>query len=205
MDSNQARSEEGGLPQFGSRVRNLADKLDNLETFLRRRLDELSMEINATSQLVGMAEDGMKDHFSDIFGLLNAISYHGAGDTPANTGVELDAIVEITERAANRILDAADRIADKLNLVHDSSKNDNEKGILEEMNDDIQEILMACTFQDLTGQRVRKTIENLKMVEDRLGNTLHRLGIDVDEKVVKEEMVKPAAASQDDIDALFNE
>ena len=110
-----------------------------------------------------MAEEGISSRFSEILDLLGAISFHGDGQTAANAGVELDAVISITENAANRILDAADRIATKLeesNLIIDTKTAQTAASISE----DINEILMACTFQDLTGQRIRTTIENLKHV-----------------------------------------
>ena len=188
---------------------NINEKLAVMEKFIARRFDEISMEINATSQQVDMAEEGIAKRFGEILDIMSAISYHGEGQTQVNTGVELEAVIGDTEEAANKILDAADSIAD---LVREQDGwNDPEKReeLLETIRDDVQNILLACTFQDLTGQRIRKTLENLHLIEERLSGTLDRLGIkiDVDKEHALENVSegKVKAQSQDDIDALFEE
>ncbi len=191
-----------------SAIKELSQRFETFETFTKRRFDEISMEVNATSQLMDMAEEGISTRFGEILDLLGAISFHGDGQTAANAGVELDAVISITENAANRILDAADRIASKLeesNLIADSHSAQAAASISE----DINEILMACTFQDLTGQRIRTTIENLKAVEDRLSNTLDRIGLGKAHKETEEhirEKVHKAHEVNDQsaIDALFD-
>ncbi len=191
-----------------SAIKELSNRFDTFETFAKRRFYEISMEVNATSQLMDMAEEGISSRFSEILDLLGAISFHGDGQTAANAGVELDAVISITENAANRILDAADRIATKLeesNLIIDTKTAQTAASISE----DINEILMACTFQDLTGQRIRTTIENLKAVEDRLSSTLDRIGLSKSHKDTAEHVkdkVEEAHKTNDQaaIDALFD-
>lgn len=189
-------------------IKDLSERFDKFETFTKRRFDEISMEVNATSQLMDMAEEGMSTRFGEILEILGAISFHGDGQTAANAGVELDAVISITENAANRILDAADRIATKLeesDIVENTQVGETAASISE----DINEILMACTFQDLTGQRIRNTIENLKAVEDRLSNTLSRIGLDVNKGETEEHVIEAVEEAhktndQDAIDALFD-
>ena len=181
-------------------------QLQTLEDFIARRFDEISMEINATSQQFDMAESGITQRFSEILEVLSAIGYSGrAGGTSANTGVELEAVIEDTENAANHILDAADRIAeyasDEKNWEDASSRNE----IREKIKNDVQEILMACTFQDLTGQRIRNTLKNLHTIEEQLSSTFERLGIDVEppEDLVQKHVQE--ASDQSEIDDMFSE
>ncbi|GJL84275.1 MAG: hypothetical protein DHS20C02_00500 [Micavibrio sp.] len=182
---------------------NVGSQLQAIEQFMARRFDEISMEINATSQQVDMAEEGIITRFSEILEILHAVSYSGDGKTPANAGVELDAVVDMTEEAANKILDAAGRINTKIHSKEDWENKDAREKIIEGINNDVEEIFMACSFQDITGQRIRKTLENLKTIEDRLGVALDRLGINV--SVDGEKAAMPQATSQEDIDALFKE
>lgn len=185
-------------------VEGVNEKLLKLETFVARRFDELSMEVNATSQLVDMAEEGLRRHFMEILEVLKAINFHGEGSSPANAGVELDAVVKITEEAANQILDSADNI---VNLLGEGKNWTDEKTrgeTIAKINDRIQLIMTACSFQDLTGQKIRTTIANLKLVEERLSTTLAKLGINITEsELAKVEKSVEAGSSQDDIDALF--
>lgn len=184
-------------------------RMQALENFIARRFDEISAEINATSQLVGMAEDGMARKFGEILQILHAISHHGDGTSPVSAGVELDAVIGITEQAANDILDAAGRIAMR---IHDAKnwENPQERSqMLARTNKDVEDILVACTFQDLTSQRVRKTLENLRAVESRLSNVLEKIGIHVTETTglsdITEALKKGIARSQGEVDSLLRE
>ena len=103
---------------------NVGNQLQAIEQFMARRFDEISMEINATSQQVDMAEEGIITRFSEILEILHAVSYSGDGKTPANAGVELDAVVDMTEEAANKILDAAGRINTKIHSEEDWDNKD---------------------------------------------------------------------------------
>lgn len=184
-------------------VDRLASQLETFETFIARRFDEISAEINATSQQVDMAEDSIVRRFSEILEVLAAISHSGDGTTPANAGVELDAVVDTTESAANQILDAAGRMSTVLEREDlDWTDEQGRNQAISALKKDIDEIYLACSFQDITGQRIRQTLENLQIIEDRLGAALERLGIKI--KIADHNPALPQhAANQEEIDALF--
>src|SRR5690606_35181124 len=131
------------------------ERLAKMELFIARRFDEISMEINATSQMIDMAEEGATKRFQDMLGTLHAITFSGDGNTPANSGAELESVIGEAEEAVTRIMDAADRIGARTESVTDETTKN-------AINADIQEILMACEFQDLTGQRIRKALDNIR-------------------------------------------
>jgi len=186
-------------------VLNVHSQLDLIQQFMSRRFDELSMEINATSQQIDMTEEGLGKRFSEILEILGAISYNGQGLTPANTGVELEAVIEDTEKAANTILDAADRIVERIEHDEEWNNPDTQEIAKEKIKQDVQDILMACTFQDLAGQRIRNTLDNLQLIETRLSGTLKKLGIDVapSEEDIAKKAQGTARSSQGDIDTMF--
>ena len=180
-------------------------KLEDMRTFIARRFDEVSMEVNATSQLLGMAEDGISTRFSEVLNVLGAVSFNGDGGTPHNMGVELDTVIKTTEEAANTILDSADAVGQILN---DKSNWDDETARNEKLNDIreyMQQIVMACSFQDLTSQRIGKTLENIRKAEADLTDTMNKLGIAIEKQDVKNtsDVSTAKGSSQDDIDALF--
>lgn len=184
----------------------MKEQMDGMERFVRRRFDEISMEINATSQQLDMAEEGLAGRFSEVLSVISAISFSGNGLTAANTGVELEAVITDTEEAANRILDAADRISQRISAETELSAEEARKRFLAETRNDVQEILMACTFQDLTGQRIRKTLESLQIIENKISTTLDELGIEVKVDPLAggvRDSTENHAHSQADIDALF--
>lgn len=186
-------------------IHTLQSKLELMEKFVSRRFDEISMEINATSQQLDMAEEGMIGKIVEVMQVLSAISYSGDGSSAANTGVELEAVIETTKNAANQILDAAERITNRLHADGKWDEPGTREKLLEETRNDVQDILMACTFQDLTGQRIRKTLDNLQLIEDRLSSTLEKFGVDIKPETnqVVRDSIDHHAKSQADIDALF--
>lgn len=188
----------------------LLTQIGTMETFIRRRFDEISMEINATSQQIDMTEDGIAKRFGEILGIVNAISYQGDGTTPANTGVELEAVIAETSKAAHTILDNCDSMMTLLNPQEPSvlENTENREKMLNSLRDCVQNIMVACSFQDIAGQRIRKTLESIGEIEERISGALEGMGMGP-------ESIKAAAAStskesvksgnsQDDIDALFS-
>lgn len=208
MSDAKPKIEDENTPKAGevyAAVDTVSSQLNTIETFIARRFDELSMEINATSQQVDMAEEGIARRFGEIFEILRAVSFSEDGSTPANTGVELDAVVEMTEKAANRILDAAERIAGRLD--NEPETEEGRDAMISEINKEIEEIVLACSFQDITSQRIRKTLESLRMIEDRLGTAMDKIGINVENEIEKGTVAAveiTKAQSQDDIDAMFD-
>ncbi len=197
-----AQEKEQGSDVF-SAVSGVCSQLEAIEQFVARRFDEISMEINASAQQADMAEDVITNRFSEILEILSAISYTGSGDTQANTGVELEAIIGDTEEAANKILDSAERIAEIVDEDIDWSDDAMRQNLREKIKNDVQEILLACTFQDLTGQRIRNTLDNLQTIESRLSSTFERLGINIqpNQEAIDKKIVK--ASSQEEIDELL--
>lgn len=194
------------VANVASHMATLLTQISTMETFIKRRFDEISMEINATSQQIDMSEDGMARRFGEILNVMNAITYSGDGNTPANTGVELEAVIAETSKAANTILDNCDRLNDILTpeALEDASKREK---LLQELRDGIQNIMVACSFQDIAGQRIRKTIESIHDIEDRISGALEGMGIGAEtlHAAVADATKDPLknGASQADIDELF--
>ncbi len=182
----------------------LDERLSVLETFIARRFDELSAEINATSVMIDMNEEALEKRFSEVLKVMDAVSTFQDGGTSSNSGYELDTVVSETEKATNDIMDAADRI-DSMLKNEDSWDNKKERDeLLEEMRKDIEAIMMSCSFQDLTGQRIHKAVNNIKDAEKRLEQILKDIGIQVSTVENLSDDLRRVATSQDDIDILFS-
>ncbi len=133
-------------------------------------------------------------------------------------GKELEAIVSATEAATNDIMEAAEIIescAEKL-----------PEDVAETISDGITKIFEACSFQDITGQRISKVVSALQQVEDKVGTMLAALGEEVqreaaeskadaapreeteaerEQKLMNGPQAVEEAPSQQDIDALFDQ
>ncbi|MFN3131328.1 chemotaxis protein [Roseibium sp.] len=134
------------------------------------------------------------------------------GNKIPDAGRELDAIVEATENATNTIMEAAEEImaADPSDSVAYQDLVSNKMiGIFE-----------ACTFQDITGQRISKVVETLRFIDERVTSFIEQLRIpasfeteieETDEERRKRELIlhgpqhSGEGVSQNDIDALLGD
>lgn len=108
---------------------------------------------------------------------------------------ELDAIVEATAGATNAIMDATEQI----------------ERVMEQVDADQQAILMnattgiyeACSFQDITGQRITKVVKALKHIEETVDGLLNAFGDEI-AKYKESHPVEetPVAGPVDDADLL---
>jgi len=122
---------------------------------------------------------------------------------------ELDAIVEATSEATGVIMDCCDVIQEK------AAGADGEAAI----NEEVMKIYEACSFQDVTGQRISKVVKTFQTIEEKVDHLVSVLGIKVkeyvgddgdddregDERFLNGPQLPPEAISQDDIDKLLAE
>ncbi len=136
-------------------------EIDMLRTFVDRRISELSAEIHATTELMDFSENNLTGQLADIREQIASVVALPTAAT-RNSGLELEAVVQATEEAANRIMEAAEAIGDWLR----EGKNDPVS--MQEVNAKVNAIFEACSFQDVTGQRIRRAIQHLQHVENML-------------------------------------
>jgi chemotaxis protein CheZ len=127
-------------------------------------------------------------------------------------GLVLSAIVSSTEDATNKIMECAEEVLDA-----DSS---NQEAYQQFVNDKMMLIFEACSFQDLTGQRISKVVETLEYIDTRISRFASAIEAEDTEAPVsakekkrrkrkKDQILNGPAlegegVSQDDIDALLN-
>lgn len=126
---------------------------------------------------------------------------------------ELEGIVSATERATSDILNGVERIQ----ALAMKLPKDGEVGkIAEDIQNQVTEVLTACSFQDITGQRTTKVVNTLRYIEQRVNSMIGIWGVDettpslpanpLDTRPDAHLMNGPAmdgGPSQDDVDALF--
>jgi chemotaxis protein CheZ len=76
-------------------------------------------------------------------------------------GHELGAIVQATESATNTIMECAETL-----MAANASDPAAYKALVDEK---MMMIFEACSFQDITGQRIAKVVETLQHIEERVG------------------------------------
>lgn len=177
---------------------------------------ELSHTLTSAMEFFFTALDtSIKDEFRDIAGFIkkarDEIGDLRPSDIKQNrlprAGEELEAIVQDTEVATEKIMSTAEDV-----LALDPETNEN---YATEIQDRMLVIIEACSFQDLTGQRVSKVVSTLKQIEDRISRFASVMGLEeapveltAEEIRAKELLLNgPAiggpATAQEDIDAMF--
>ena len=94
-------------------------------------------------------------------------------DRIPRAGMELDAIVQQTEEATNTIMAAAEEI-----MGADTSDAEAYQALVQ---DAIMRIFEACSFQDITGQRISKVVQTLAHIETRVAELRDLLGVTEDD------------------------
>lgn len=138
-------------------------------------------------------------------------------DRLPEAGLQLEEVVSATENATNIIMEQAE-------LILSAEANDlNTYQSL--VTDAVTQIFEACSFQDITGQRITKVVDTLNYIEKRIGHINQTIGLayqqareeKTEADIRREELLLHGPAtetekeaeqsnviSQDDIDALFD-
>ena len=93
---------------------------------------------------------------------------------------ELATVVEATDTAANEIMNLSEDIqdaADKIRGDISDGKTDNVEAYCDVMDEAATNLLMACGFQDLTGQRINKVVNALTHLEGLIDDLFKTLEI----------------------------
>ncbi|NKD55019.1 protein phosphatase CheZ [Haematospirillum sp. H1815] len=131
---------------------------------------------------------------------------------------ELKSVVDATEQATQTILTATEAIQAIIDQAH--TAGDLDTGLYQKLGEQSIQIMTACSFQDLTGQRISATVNTLMHVEAELKRLVELW--EIEEGLAKAENVRnrpddnrpdkhllhgPQAdgkgVSQDDIDSML--
>jgi chemotaxis protein CheZ len=165
MDLAQDRDGLAGLlrTEIDAALRDgVAVRLDELRRFVDRRFSELSAEIHASATMAEMSEAALVEQIGRVQQEVARVLSLPVAET-RTSGLELEAVVQGTEVAANQILEAAESIMDWIGRGADGDATEAISGKL-------QAIFEACSFQDLTSQRIRRAIRHLEQVDAMLGS-----------------------------------
>ncbi len=126
-------------------------------------------------------------------------------------GMELDAVVKATESATDRIMESAETIM--------AADPEDTETYQETVNGEVMKIFEACSFQDITGQRITKVVETLNFIDERISTFASTFGVEdsvaqlsaeekarearKQEQILHGPQMDGEGVAQDDIDALF--
>lgn len=189
--------------------------------------DQVAKIINSVVSKVESAETVSREtifsELKSLQGIINEmrkdLGYTGAGDISATdiptATDELDAVVEATATATGTIMDVCELIETKCEA---STAPETDEIAME-----VTKIYEACSFQDITGQRISKVIKTLRTIETKVDSILTVMSDKlpgIQETVAREEVkasvddeasllngpqMADHAISQDDIDSLLDD
>ncbi len=88
-----------------------APLFEDLRRFVDRRIAELSAEVHGTAQLLDFSDTNLSGQLSHIHEQIARVVAMPA-QASRNSGLELEAVVQATETAANQIMAAVEVIGD---------------------------------------------------------------------------------------------
>lgn len=98
---------------------------------------------------------------------------HGLdGGQIARVNQELNAVVNGTTEATDRILKAAETIEQTAGMLGAALKSEHEQGLAQDIQDQVTQIFEACNFHDLTSQRISKVLGTLNQVEEHIAQMI---------------------------------
>jgi len=147
-----------------------------------------------------------------------AISNPADGDHKFNSmSDQLDAIVTATEDATNTIMACMEKNDDAVAKLKESISDPGQVALLDQISANGADVFEACSFQDITGQRVTKVVKSVTYVEDRVNALIQIWGKDAidnievkgeekteDEKLLAGPALEGEGITQDEIDKLFD-
>jgi chemotaxis protein CheZ len=185
-------------------------RIDQVAEVVRAMLDTIAGDISAGDLRLYREVESLASYIQAARAEIAALR---PGDIKnrfiASATDELDAIVGATEAATNEIMDSAERL-EELSSTLDSATT-------ERLSEITTRIFEACTFQDITGQRITKVVKALKDIEDRVESLVRMFGAEYDKDSAKAEpsqvqtdqdllngpQLPGSATNQADIDALL--
>ncbi|MDA1089014.1 MAG: hypothetical protein O3A85_01685 [Proteobacteria bacterium] len=155
-------------------AKTISTHIKNLEERLEATNVEAAAEVDDKTQVEEiMAEiHAMNDHITATKHEIAALKPEDDGNTTISTATEeLAEVVKATEEAANEILENAEQI----DGVVSNLRSKVPEGDPDEIGPDVDKLefisinlLTACSFQDITGQRINKVVNSLNYIEERL-------------------------------------
>lgn len=119
---------------------------------------------------------GLFGHLQKIRKELAALNPPGAPDHFGSMSEQLDAIVTATEGATNSIMESVEDIDNLMNDARAATQDPALKAVFDQVTDKVNTVFEACSFQDITGQRVTKVVNSLKFVEERINSIIFTWG-----------------------------
>lgn len=188
------------------------DELKALHLLAEQRDQAAAETVRALTEELNRIRDTLARNKRELDMMIGS----GSDRRMARAADELRTSVDSMDYATQKILKSSEVIDDSARALAATLKNDYERGLAQELQDQVVMIYEACNFQDLAGQRITSVIGTMTMIEDQLAAMLDRfngMAVAYTPPVVKTGDCAllngpkldgdEGHASQSDIDAMF--
>jgi chemotaxis protein CheZ len=186
-------------PQTGApkpRDTELVRELTALRALLAKSPPQQAVETNG-------ARPGEVERLAAELRLIRSALNGNEQGSPTRIASELQAVMQGSEQATQKILAAAEDIDQSANNLSAALKGDIERGLAQDMRDRVIQIFEACNFQDLTSQRVAKVLVALDGLEREIASVLDEAGGSTPPMHGPPLPSDDGHLSQNDVDSLF--
>lgn len=187
---------------------------------------KISMQTATDATIPKHDGDPLKKEIGGLFQYIQRVrqeiaAIHRPADDDHNfdtMGEQLDAIVKATEEATNTIMEAMERNEQLLDELKKKLQDPDQVALIDKIVENGNSVFEACSFQDITGQRVTKVVKSVTYIEDRVTALIDIWGkaaleeVEVkpdrektaDEALLQGPQLHDEGISQADIDKLFD-
>jgi chemotaxis regulatin CheY-phosphate phosphatase CheZ len=154
--------------------RHRAVSLDDLRFILREKRDQPEVDQRSHIKILRRELQELSSHIAETRREIAALK---PDDPSANRIMrateELDAILQSTEHATTEILNGSERIQS----VADRLRRE-QPDLAQILDSEVTDIMTACSFQDITGQRMTKVVNTLRYIERRVHAMIQIWGLE---------------------------
>jgi len=208
-----------------------------LEKEISQALTKTLLESEFYKNLSEELRSGLKNIYENIEATKkssNGLSQKEAEHLFNETSDQLDAILRTTEKATLDIMTVVEKHLDQMPQIEEICKKLKKQNSLtpeegftllawqKSLNQDLLAIMTSLSFQDLTGQRIKKIVDTLRTIEEQVVNLYLSSGLSIKTKeehpekdfqsIKQEAQVKMSElkgpqekVKQEDVDALLQE
>jgi chemotaxis protein CheZ len=164
-----------GIDELTAEIKRLSDKIESLAGGAaaagmvspspgvaaagdQAALDKVRNEVEAISARITLTKQ-------EIAALKHPLAKE---DKLSNASLELSAVVKSTEEATQAIMQVAEHLDEIVREVTSLVSDSYVVSRLNEMTEFVVKLYEACSFQDLTGQRITKVVKTIDFIEERI-------------------------------------
>lgn len=154
--------------------RNRVVAVDDVRRLIRDQRDHPEVDPKSHIKVLRRELQDLSSHIAETRREIAALKPDDpSADRIMRATEELDAILQSTEHATTEILNGSERIQS----VADRLRKDR-PDLAQTLDNEVTEIMTACSFQDITGQRMTKVVNTLRYIERRVHAMIQIWGLE---------------------------